>query len=239
MKKMVKICLMGAIILSFAACGENKKPANDDVVVNQPGISNSEDAVQAPNDETVEPNETVKPEQPAEKPVETVKPEQPAEKPVETVKPEQPDNSGEGTTVTMETLINKLVETANLELRMPFTMAIEADRSSEYIGLSKEDFEKYVTDSAVLESMISPSNYSLCLIKINDTSKAEEIKKSIFDNCNPRKWICMGAEYVMVTDCGDCIMLAMAEKDTCTSLKDALSKELNVKTGTVLEKTVE
>ena len=106
---------------------------------------------------------------PVEKPVQKPVEELPAPKPEEPVKPEEPAKKPE-TKVAMETIANQMVETTGVEFRMPFAMPIEAERSTEFIGLSQADFEKYVTDSTALESMIMPSNYSLCIIKINDTT---------------------------------------------------------------------
>jgi len=251
MNKVLKMCLLTGVALSLAACGnkdvttgnevmpeENKveinQPAeNPAPEVNAPVVDNEtkpeeKPAEQKPEKEPAKPNK-----EPVQKPVEEL----PAEKPAEPVKPVEPAKKPE-TKVAMETIANKMVETTGVEFRMPFTMPIEAERSTEFIGLSQADFEKYVTDSTALESMVMPSNYSLCIIKVNDTSKIEEIKKSIFDNCDPRKWICTSAEYVTVVDCNDCVMLLMANKDASDKLMPAFASQVGGTLGKSLERAV-
>lgn len=243
MNKVLKMCLLTGVALSLAACGNKDVTTNNEVIpednnveINQP-IENPAPEVNVPVvDNEIKPEE--KPEQkPEEKPVQKPVEELPAPKPVEPVKPQEPVKNPE-TKVAMETIANKMVETTGVEFRMPFTMPIEAERSTEFIGLSQADFEKYVTDSTALESMVMPSNYSLCIIKINDTSKVEEIKKSIFENCNPRKWICTSAEYVTVVDCNDCVMLLMANKDASDKLKTAFASQVGGTLGKSLERAV-
>lgn len=245
MKKVLKMCLLTGVALSLAACGNKDVTTNNEVIpeenkveINQPA-ENPAPEVTAPvveNNET-KPEEKPSEQKPAEKPVQKPVEELPAEKPAEPVKPAEPAKKPE-TKVAMETIANKMVETTGVEFRMPFTMPIEAERSTEFIGLSQADFEKYVTDSTALESMVMPSNYSLCIIKINDTSKVEEIKKSIFDNCDPRKWICTSAEYVTVVDCNDCVMLLMANKDASDKLKSEFASQVGGTLGKSLERAV-
>ena len=251
MNKVLKMCLLTGVVLSLAACGNKDVTTNNEVIpeennveINQPVEKPAPEVTAPVVDNETKPEEkpaeqkpAEKPEQkPEEKPVE--KPVQkPEEKPAEPVKPVEPAKKPE-TKVSMDELANKMVESTGVEFRMPMTMPIEAERSTEFIGLSQADFEKYVTDSTALESMIMPSNYSLCIIKVNDTSKIEDIKKSVFDNCNPRKWICTSAEYVTVVDCNDCVMLLMANKDASDKLKTAFASQVGGTLGNSLERAV-
>lgn len=135
----------------------------------------------------------------------------------------------------MTTLMTK----AGIQVMAPMQDVIPSEMSETYIGLTSGDFEAYVTDSVFYESMISPANQSFCIIKVNDKSKVEDLKQEIFENCNPRKWICMTAERVVVLDSGEYIMLAMASSDSCNSLIIAFREvfgEENV--GNILDKTV-
>ena len=139
----------------------------------------------------------------------------------------------------VEHVVLDLISTANIQIKAPMCDKIPVEMTEAYIGLTIEDFETYVVDSVFYESMISPSNQSFCIIKVNDASKVEELKQKIFDNCNPRKWICVTAERVIVLNSGEYIMLAMASQDSCNALVKAFEVKFDKENvGTILDKTV-
>ena len=135
-------------------------------------------------------------------------------------------------------VMTELMTKAEIQVRMAMQDAIPQEMSEAYIGLASGDFETYVTDSVVYESMISPANESYCIIKVNDLAKVEELKQKIFDNCNPNKWICMSAERVVVLDSGEYIMLAMTSQDKGDALIKAFKEYFDQNVGPVLDKTV-
>ena len=146
--------------------------------------------------------------------------------------PEVDPNSAAG-------IVLDLITKGNIQVNAPWYEEIPMEMTEAYIGLTSGDFEAYVTESVFYESMISPANQSFCLIKVNDTSKVEELKQKIFDNCNPRKWVCMTAERVIVLNSGEYIMLAMASQDSCNSLIPAFEAKFGAENcGTILDKTV-
>ncbi len=135
--------------------------------------------------------------------------------------------------------ITEIMTKANVEVSFPMKEAIQEEMSESFIGLTSGDFKEYVVDSVAYESMISPSNRSFCLIKVNNLDKVEDLKKTIFENCNPRKWICMSAERVVVLDSGEYIMLVMADKDECDTIIEAFKSHFDNNVGPVLDKVVE
>ena len=103
-----------------------------------------------------------------------------------------------------------------------------------YLGLGEpQDDENGVTapaedfgikEAVFSESMIGAQAYSLVLVKLNDSSKIEEMKKTIFDNIDTRKWICVEADQLRVVSCKDVIMLVMAASDLGEGLADGMVK---------------
>ncbi len=132
-----------------------------------------------------------------------------------------------------------IMEKAEISVNMPMQEAIPAEMPESFIGLSSGDFASYVMDSVVYESMISPSNQSFCIVKVNDLKKVEDLKKSIFENCNPRKWVCMSAERVIVLDSGEYIMLAMTTKENGDKVIEAFKDYFDNNVGPILDKTIE
>lgn len=249
MKKILTIGIALTLGLSLVGCKKNNEVENDLVNENNPVINDTiEDNKetqpnQQPNvpedmpgevpGETPEDNITELPEQ---KPEETPE-EKPVEKPVET--PVETPEQKPVETISATDLMTKLMETAQVAVRMPMQEAIPAEVSSTFIGLSTEDFNKYVSDSVVYEPMISPANQSFCIIRVNDSAKVDELRQTIFDNCNPRKWVCMSAERVVVLSSGNYIMLAMANSSDCDALIPVFNDYFGKDAKEVLDKTVQ
>lgn len=151
----------------------------------------------------------------------------------------EPSDEEKQEEINLSEKMTNIVTKAQAEARMPMQEAIPAENAEGFIGLTTDEFNQYVEDSVVYESMISPANQSLCLIKVNDASKVEELKKAIFEKSNPAKWICMSAERVIVINSGNYIFLGMASSSTCDELIKAFSEEFNGNVGETLSRMAE
>jgi len=77
-----------------------------------------------------------------------------------------------------------------------------------------------IKEAVFSESMIGAQAYSLVLVRLNDASKMEEIKKAMFDGIDTRKWICVEADQLRVVSCKDVILLVMASSQMAEGLAD-------------------
>lgn len=213
MKKFLALSLVVVLCFALVGCNNNEDVNNDG---NNPPVENNQNENQNPNDnEEINNGED-----------EIISDEENEEL------PEVDPNSVSG-------IMTGLMTSANIQVMAPMQDVIPVEMTESYIGLTSSDFEANVTDSVFYESMISPANQSFCLIKVNDVTKVEELKQKIFDNCNPRKWICMTAERVVVLNSGEYIMLAMASQDSCNALIPAFETKFGKENvGTILDKTV-
>lgn len=143
--------------------------------------------------------------------------------------------NGEVNTNELEGKLNSLAEKAEIQVRAPMTIEISSETSSTYIGLTEELFNENVASAMAYESMMMPSNFSLCLIELKDTADVANMKKQVIDNCDPNKWICMGADKCLVVDSGKYIMLVMSTDEDCTALQNAFASEFG-NLGEVLTK---
>ena len=55
------------------------------------------------------------------------------------------------------------------------------------------------------------------------------MKKQIKENANPRKWICVEAEEVVVENVGNVVLFLMADKEEATPIKEAFLNLANSK----------
>ena len=139
----------------------------------------------------------------------------------------------------LENIINSINEKANLPLRSLATTTVDISNEvtlTSYTGLkSTEGIEQVV----VSEPMMSSQAYSLVLVKIADNADVEAIKKEMLDNIDVRKWICVAAEKVYVTNHQDLICLVMSSEELAQPVYNAFKEVVQSKIGTELVRTVE
>lgn len=124
----------------------------------------------------------------------------------------------------MQAIVDDLLAKSEVTFRMPMTVKIPKTNSLTCVGLTEEQFTKYVADSVMHESGISPANSSLCVVKLSDDANVAELKQAILDNCNPGKWICMSADKCLVIESGNYVMLMMGSDEQCTAMEKAFTE---------------
>ena len=123
----------------------------------------------------------------------------------------------------LQTLLDTLLSNSGVQFRMPASMKIAVENAPTFVGLSEDLFTSKVVDSLVYEPMISPATSSLCIVKIDENADVASLKQTVLENSNPAKWICTGAEKVLVIESGRYIMLVMSTPEDCEALKTAFT----------------
>ena len=126
------------------------------------------------------------------------------------------NNNNEILDLSLTELVDKLYEKISEE-ELP--MALESfELTSEdieyFIGTDKIDF----TEAIASESQIGSIAHSVVLVRVSGDTNIEDAKTLIKDNVDPRKWICVEAEEVIVDNIGDVIILIMSEKDLANKI---------------------
>jgi len=116
----------------------------------------------------------------------------------------------------LSALVEKIYEGQDEELIPPSVQ-------TQIIDTTDEEFVQYVTglESAkdvelvvVSEPMITSQAYSLILVKVKDGVNADEVAKTMSENVDTRKWICVTAEKLYATSSGDVVCLVMTKAET-------------------------
>lgn len=152
------------------------------------------------------------------------------------------ENPGETENVDPNSLtatIANIAAAANFQLQGVAQQTVTTENSEYFIGLTPDVFTADVAEAVSYESMMTTTPKVAYLIKANDVSKVATLKQTIFDNADPRKWICVNAEKVVVVDSNEYILFAMAEVAECDALVQAFGTHFGNTLGTVLEETVE
>ena len=95
-----------------------------------------------------------------------------------------------------------------------------------YLGL---DSSEKISEAVASESMLGAQAYSLVLCRVKNAADAPAVARQMRDGIDQRKWVCVHADDLMVSACGDVVMLVMisseyAQSGTAASLTDAFRK---------------
>ena len=151
--------------------------------------------------------------------------------------------SGSGNKGSVETPkdINDIINTINKNNKdvLPEleTMKIDVKNIEEvtsYTGLKTNDGIESIVVSVPL---ITAQAYSVAIVKVKDSADVEKIKQEMLDNIDMRRWICVSAEQLYITNSGNVIFSVMADKDIAKAVYNDFKKYVNNNIGKELEKS--
>ena len=129
---------------------------------------------------------------------------------------------------TMEELVNKIIDNRPVEFSGGSIVIDLADTSEDgqwivksYTGL--ED-ASVLTDAAAYEPMMSSIAFSLVTVRVAPGADSKAVAESMKSGVDPRKWICVEADDLLVAGYGDVVMLIMVSSTssmTAQSFVDA------------------
>lgn len=151
--------------------------------------------------------------------------------------------SGSGNKGNVETPkdINDMINTINKNNKSVLpeleTMKVDIkniDEVTSYTGLkTNEGIESIV----VSVPLITAQAYSVAIVKVKDNADVEKIKQEMLDNIDMRRWICVSAEQLYITNSGNLIFSVMADKDIAKAVYNDFKKYVNNNIGKELEKS--
>ena len=151
--------------------------------------------------------------------------------------------SGRGNKGSVETPkdINDIINTINKNNKniLPEleTMKVDIkniDEVTSYTGLKTNDGIESIVVSAPL---ITAQAYSVAIVKVKDNADVEKIKQEMLNNIDMRRWICVSAEQLYITNSGNVIFSVMTDKDIAKAVYDDFKKYVNNNIGKELEKS--
>ena len=151
--------------------------------------------------------------------------------------------SGSGNKGNIETAkdINDIINTINKNNKSILpeleTMKVDTkniDEVTSYTGLKTNDG---IESIVVSEPLITAQAYSVAIVKVKDNADVEKIKQEMLDNIDMRRWICVSAEQLYITNSGNVIFSVMADKDIAKAVYNDFKKYVNNNIGKELEKS--
>ena len=111
---------------------------------------------------------------------------------------------------------------------------VNIDEVTSYTGLKTNDG---IESIVVSEPLITSQAYSVAIVKVKDNADVEKIKQEMLDNIDMRRWICVSAEQLYITNSGNVIFSVMADKDIAKAVYNDFKKYVNNNIGKELEKS--
>lgn len=128
-------------------------------------------------------------------------------------------------------VLEKIYETADLDKDFK-----ESLQYYQTVELNEENIQGYLentdvkfTEGICSAPMMSSIPYELILLKVDENADIDAIKSSIKENANPRKWVCVEAEEVIVESIDNTILFLMANKTEADPVKNAFMSLAEVK----------
>ena len=147
------------------------------------------------------------------------------------------DKGSFNTTKDIKTLINTINKDNKDILPELETMKINVkniDEVTSYTGLKTNDGIESITVSV---PVMTAQAYSVAIVKVKDSADVEKIKQEMLDNIDMRRWICVSAEQLYITNSGNVIFSVMADKDIAKAVYNDFKKYVNNNIGKELEKS--
>ena len=108
------------------------------------------------------------------------------------------------------------------------------DEVTSYTGLKTNDGIESIVVSVPL---ITAQAYSVAIVRVKDNADVEKIKQEMLDNIDMRRWICVSAEQLYITNSGNVIFSVIADKDIAKAVYNDFKKYVNNNIGKELEKS--
>lgn len=147
------------------------------------------------------------------------------------------NKGGGNTTKDINDIINTINKNNKDILPELETMKVDiknTDEVTSYTGLKTNDgIESIVVSVPVMTAQA----YSVAVVKVKDNADVEKIKQEMLDNIDMRRWICVSAEQLYITNSGNIIFSVMADKDIAKAVYNDFKKYVNNNIGKELEKS--
>lgn len=120
----------------------------------------------------------------------------------------------------LSALVDRIYEGLTIEMPMLMTMPVDTTDAEAVKHLTGLENAENIEYAVVSEPMMSSQAYSMVLVKAKDGADVEAMAKSMNENIDERKWICVTAEKIYTTTSGNVICLVMSNPDTAKTVYD-------------------
>ena len=139
----------------------------------------------------------------------------------------------------LSTLIDEIYKGKEDVLPKLQTQFIEPTDTESVKGATGLDNGNDLQYIAISEPMMSSQAYSAVALKVKSNANIETVKEEILNNVDMRKWICVSAEKLYVTNYNNIIFFVMSDEDWATATYNSFKEYVGNKIGKELQKSGE
>lgn len=137
----------------------------------------------------------------------------------------------------MKSMINTIYASGKVELPSLETTTIDVSDETQvnvFTGLkSNTNVEELVVSVPLMNSQA----YSLAIVKVSENADVEKMKQEMLDNIDMRRWICVSAEKLYITNYENIIFLVMSSEEWAKPVYDEFKNFVENDIGKELEKS--
>ena len=137
----------------------------------------------------------------------------------------------------MKKMLNTIYSNAKTDLPSLSTEKVDLSNTDIVTSYTSLKTANDIDLLVVSEPLINAQAYLVAVIKVKDNVDVEKVKTEIYDNIDMRRWICVSAEKLYITNNGNVIFLVMADENWAKPVYDEFKTYVNNSIGKELEKT--
>lgn len=137
----------------------------------------------------------------------------------------------------MQNMLNTIYASEKVELPNLETMTIDVNDEMQVSTFTGLKSNANVEELVVSVPFINAQAYSLAVVKVNENADIEQMKQEMLDNIDMRRWICVSAEKLYITNYENIIFLVMSSEEWAKPVYDEFKNFVGNDIGKELEKS--
>ena len=137
----------------------------------------------------------------------------------------------------IQNMLNTIYSSENIELP-PLDIATidvtDEAQVSTFTGLKSND---NVEELVISVPFINSQAYSVAVVKVNEKADIEQMKQEMLDNIDMRRWICVSAEKLYITNYENVIFLVMSSEEWARPVYEDFKNFVENDIGNEMEKS--
>ena len=137
----------------------------------------------------------------------------------------------------MQNMLNTIYSSGKVELPGLETTTIDVNDEIQVGVFTGLKSNANVEELVVSVPFINAQAYSLAIVKVNEKADIEQMKQEMLDNIDMRRWICVSAEKLYITNYENVIFLVMSSEEWAKPVYEEFKSFVGNDIGKELEKS--
>ena len=113
----------------------------------------------------------------------------------------------------MQNMLSTIYSSGKVQLPELETSSIDVNDENQVATFTGLKSNENVEELVISVPFINAQAYSLAVVKVNEKADIEQMKQEMLDNIDMRRWICVSAEKLYITNYENVIFLVMSSEE--------------------------